>query len=187
MDVEVLEAHLTQALADSSPLNLLPELIAYSKTDDARTLYKTIFALYRVFTFALRSQYYAGSATSAVVEVRRWLEQHIEDYSNTLILLLDHPSADIRVSLCFFAFSRNLIGVIQAGSLDILMSLFRHRSIAKANSSPTPIHYAHFRLIIRKLLAVPSNELSQHSIELFTSKWFNVYWDVRWLALRELE
>ena len=71
------------------------------------------------------------------------------------------------------------------------MSLFGSRSIAKANSSRTPIHYAHFRLITRKLLTIPlSDELSQHSfhiIELFTSKWFNVYWDVRWLALRELE
>jgi len=54
------------------------------------------------------------------------------------------------------------------------------------------IHYSHFRLIVRKLLAVaPANSgLSQHPLqilELFTSKWFNVYWDIRWLALREFE
>lgn len=109
MDVEVLEAHVTQALANSSPLDLLPELIACVETDDARTLHKTIFALHRVFTFALRSQYYAGSVTSAVDEIRRWLEQHIENYSNTLILFLDHPSADIRVSVPFLHFSRSLI------------------------------------------------------------------------------
>ena len=99
MKVEDLEAHLTQAFVDRSPLNLLPELIACAKTHDARTLHKALFALYRVFTVALGSRYYAPSATSAVSEVRRWLEQHVEEYVNTLISLLDHSSVDIRASL----------------------------------------------------------------------------------------
>ena len=105
MKVEDLEAHLTQAFVDRSPLNLLPELIACAKTHDARTLHKALFALYRVFTVALGSRYYAPSATSAVSEVHRWLEQHVEEYVNTLISLLDHSSVDIRASFflsCIF-------------------------------------------------------------------------------------
>lgn len=81
--------------------------------------------------------------------------------------------------------------MVQACSLDILMSLFRHRSTLMANSSPNPIHYAHFRLIMRKLLTSPIgmglSGHSLHNIELFTSKWFNTYWDIRWLSLQELE
>jgi len=101
MDVNDLEVHLTRALATSSPLNLLPELVARATTDDTRALHKSLFALYRVFTVALSSQYYAQSTSSAVTEVRKWLEQHIENYTDTLVSLLDHPSADIRASWFF--------------------------------------------------------------------------------------
>jgi hypothetical protein len=98
MELEDLEAHLTKAVVQSSPLDLLPELLARTITEDTHALHKILFALYRVFAAVLRSQYYAPTVTSAVAEIRSWLEQHIERYTNILISLLDHTSLDIRVS-----------------------------------------------------------------------------------------
>lgn len=115
MSIEALETHLTRALKEFSSINRLPELLALAQSEDPRVVYQATFALYRVFAVALVSPYYAARATSEMAQVRKWIEQQLEEFLKVLCGLLCHPTIDLRVSsslpiiinsltICGFAF-----------------------------------------------------------------------------------
>lgn len=99
MDVEELESQLTSGFAEGSSLNSLRDLLSFTTSDDPQLLYKSIFALYRVFTVGLKSPYYSHRKTVEIVGVQKWLEECLEEFVELLTKLLAHSSVDIRVRI----------------------------------------------------------------------------------------
>lgn len=71
------------------------------------------------------------------------------------------------------------------------MSLLRHRSTALSKPKDPRVHLGHLKRTAHALLSLKTDEASASNStsvhELFVGKWFNVYWDIRWLFLRETE
>lgn len=71
------------------------------------------------------------------------------------------------------------------------MSLLNYRSSSPVSSASAPLHLEHFRFLTRSILLPQELEASSSTrrqvIEMFAKKWFNKFWDIRWLMLREIE
>ncbi|KAH7913993.1 CBF/Mak21 family-domain-containing protein [Hygrophoropsis aurantiaca] len=185
--VKKLEEQLTSAVANSSSLNPLADLLelAHSATD-AKDMSKAVYALYRVFVIIITNGKLVYGGDDAAKAVRKWIWERLDSYVELLVGLLQDEEAALRKS-----------------SLEILFSLQKHlsTSLSKSpslnSSAPQPqFHTSHFKNIVQGLLMCPPSSRPQtQSIHdgktqpdvrnIFVEAWFTVHDDIRWSFLRE--
>ncbi|KZO94486.1 CBF-domain-containing protein [Calocera viscosa TUFC12733] len=179
--VLALETELTQALENSTSLNPIVDLISLASSDDAPTVHKALYALYRLCVNIINK----GLLTSGVEDgteaavVKAWLVARWDEYVDLLSGLLRHTEPSIRTS-----------------ALEIMMSLVKPLSTALSKRTGQPrMDGTYFRKAVRALLVGPSSIsessnpasiLTESDVRyLFLDKWLTVHDDVRWFFLRE--
>ncbi|KAJ3534709.1 hypothetical protein NM688_g7095 [Phlebia brevispora] len=196
--IKSLEEQLIAAVSSKSSLNALADLLDITSNEaDAQTVFKAIYALYRVFVVIITNGLLLNvSGTDETRTVREWLQEKLRSYVELLTGLLKDEESMLKTS-----------------SLKILFSLQKHLSTSlsqapgSSNVARPQFHITSFRQILQGLLLCPPSsritiqakrhkrereasevdggKLDPEVRELFIDQWLSECDDIRWFFLRE--
>jgi U3 small nucleolar RNA-associated protein 19 len=103
--IESLEGDLKHAIENSSSLNALADLLkeATKNKMQPRLRHKAIYALYRVFSLLISTNWYHSSSRPSQKNqvIRKWLVERLDQYLELLSSLLEHTELTIAVCIVY--------------------------------------------------------------------------------------